>query len=77
MVRQCRYVERAEVSKRVRGCRHSHQMHRIKQPAGECWVNRGHYGEVHVALLKAARQAGAAILDQMDLNVWATLPIPQ
>jgi hypothetical protein len=52
-------------------------MHRIKQPAGECWVNRGHYGEVHVALLKAARQAGAAILDQMDLNVWATLPIPQ
>jgi hypothetical protein len=43
-------------------------MHRVKQPAGERCLNRGHYGEVHVALLEAARQAGAAILDQMDLQ---------
>ena len=50
-------------------------MHRIEQPAAEAIVAGRHDGNVDIAAFEAARQAGAAVLDEMNLDAGVTLAV--
>ena len=54
---------------------HGQDMHRIEQSAAEAILAGRHDGNVEIAALEAARQAGSAVLDERNLDAGVTLAI--
>src|SRR5882757_6508616 len=69
------YVEHRGAAQAVALRQRGQDMHRIEQPAAEAIVAGWHDGNVDIAAFEAARQAGAAVLDEMNLDARVTLAV--
>ena len=54
---------------------HGQNVHWIEQPAAEAILAGRHDGDVEIAAFKAARQAGSAVLYEMDVDAGVTLAV--